>query len=469
MMEDKNIDELFREKLLNYEQEPPAYLLVNILDGAAGARRKRIAFFWKVAGVAAALLLAFAAGWQLKYLNHETVDQQVVANQNASPETKSAISAIPEAKKMLTKIQEYNRLASEASEKIKSGKKLLAAVRSSFQEKIASPDTFLSTGIDESGSLHQIKIMPVRIGRNEQNTNELQYKMTGRPISNQQMMAVDRQIVEQNRQMATAQNAARKKGQWSVGAQVSPAFSVSRSNHSAQYASNMLNASSTSPVELGGGISVEYKPLKHWSLQSGVYYAGLGQTSGNSSNLNGKNYALADFGSAKLNTPVNIDALSNKMSMNSTAGVIEFNSIPSGIVLATNLEDKSLATAVMASDARFTQNFQYIEIPLYLRYTLLDSRFDVEMLGGFSSNVLVGNDTYMQSGNSTSRVGKTKDMEAVNYSGTLGLGLKYGLSKRVFLNVEPRIKYYLNSLNSNASVTYKPYTIGVYTGISYQF
>jgi len=66
-------------------------------------------------------------------------------------------------------------------------------------------------------------------------------------------------------------------------------------------------------------------------------------------------------------------------------------------------------------------------------------------------------------------IGKTKDMESVAYSGSLGLGLKYGLSKRFYLNVEPRIKYYLNSLNSNSSVSYKPYTIGVYTGLSYQF
>jgi len=51
----------------------------------------------------------------------------------------------------------------------------------------------------------------------------------------------------------------------------------------------------------------------------------------------------------------------------------------------------------------------------------------------------------------------------------LGMGFKYGLSRRISLNVEPRIKYYLNSLNSNSSVTYKPYTIGVFTGLSYEF
>jgi hypothetical protein len=124
---------------------------------------------------------------------------------------------------------------------------------------------------------------------------------------------------------------------------------------------------------------------------------------------------------------------------------------------------------VVVSDARFIQNFEYIEVPLYLRYTVLDSKFDVEMVGGFSSNLLVGNETYMESAVGRSLVGSTKDMETMNYSGTLGVGFKYGISRHLSLNVEPRVKYFLNSLNSNSSVTYKPYTIGVFTGLSYEF
>ena len=155
--------------------------------------------------------------------------------------------------------------------------------------------------------------------------------------------------------------------------------------------------------------------------------------------------------------------------MNSTAGVIELKGVPSQLVLGSKLESNSVTPAVFASDVQFTQNFEYIEIPLCLRYTLIDSRIGVEMMGGFSSNLLVGNETYMQGTTGKSLVGSTKDMEPINYSGTMGVGLKYSLSKRLFLNVEPRVKYYLNSLNSNSSVSYKPYTIGVFTGLSYQF
>jgi hypothetical protein len=233
----------------------------------------------------------------------------------------------------------------------------------------------------------------------------------------------------------------------------------------------MLNSSTNNPVDLGGGISVEVKTGKRWSVQSGIYYSALGQSSGNSSYGVQKDNSFADAGHASdyFNTNVSIESGSNKMLMNSSAGVIEFSGIPSGIEIAANPEESKMSTAAVVSDARFVQNFEYIEIPLYLRYTLVDSRFDMEMLGGFSSNFLVGNQTFMESDGKNNLIGKTQDMETVNYSGTIGLGLKYGLSKHLFLNVEPRVKYYLNSLNNSSEVTYKPYTIGVFSGLSYEF
>ena len=469
MKEDKNIDELFREKLQNHEQEPPAYILENVLAGVAGTRRKRRLVLWRVAGVAAALLLAFVAGWQVNYMNRETTKQPIVVNRNSFPETKEAIRVIPENKITPENSQKIQVAVTKPSNKTELNKKLLAVNPDSRKEKIASDEKITNARIDRPGSLHPLKTRIRLINNNEQFANALHEMKVDIPTGQKKEQSIDQQIVEQNQLLLLAQNEIQKKGRWLVGAQVSPAYSVNRGNHSSQYASNMLNSSIGSPVDLGGGVSVEYKPGKRWSVQSGVYYAGLGQTSGNTSNSNKDGvYAVAP-GNGYFNTPVNIVANTNTMTMNSNAGVIELKSIPSGIVIGNSLEDKTMASAVVVSSATFIQNFQYIEIPLYLRYNVLDSRFDIDLLGGLSSNVLVGNDTYMEGSSGKTLVGKTQDMQAMNYSGTLGLGLKYGLSKRIFLNVEPRIKYYLNSLNSNVDVSYKPYTIGVFTGISYQF
>jgi len=487
MMKDKNIDEVFRDKLLNYEQEPPAYILENIHANTASVRRNRKIVFWRMAGVAAAILLAFVAGWQINFDSGKVTKPQTIVNLNSTLETddlkqiaspditnKTSIASLGVATKRLdTHLTETTQHVSPGTSS--------ESVRNETSEIISTPKSIKYSSTNESGLITEKKeftsLMPIKklyrlIFQETVSTGNLQEIESNHSPDNLAEKSIDQQIMEQNKQLLLTQIDGQEKRRWLVGAQVSPAYSVSRGSHEKQYASNMLNSDPNNPVDLGGGLSVEYKSGKRWSLQSGVYYSGMSQASGNSnySSGRGNDYAFAvDKGSEYLNTSVSVDASNNKIMMNSTAGVIELSGTNSGIVLGTNIEDKTLVSAVVVSDVRFVQNFEYIEIPLYLRYTILDSRFDVEMLGGFSSNLLVGNQTFMESNSGKSLVGKTKDMETVNYSGTLGLGFKYGLSNRIFLNVEPRIKYFLNSLSNNSSVNYKPYTIGVYTGISYQF
>ena len=169
MKKDRNIDELFREKLLNYEQEPPAYLLENILAGAARARRNRKIVFWRVAGVAAALLLAFVAGWQMKYLNSGAVDQTVVVNQNSTSGPKSAITVFPE-----TNIQEIQAVANnETSGKTHPDNKLQATKLNGSSEETISVFSDVTIRTDESIVLRPINALKRLIANNELFANVL--------------------------------------------------------------------------------------------------------------------------------------------------------------------------------------------------------------------------------------------------------------------------------------------------------
>lgn len=470
MKKDQNLDDLFREKLLNYEQEPPKHLLENILAGVAGRRRKRKLVYLRIAGVAAAILLAFIAGWELNDSNINSGVQPVAVLEKTTSQTETKINnpIASQALKVTREAQQAPNKRNEYSQSV-THTKLIAKISDASQEKKPVTEIAINIQTVQSEIVSPLKILTPRINGNNQTALHLQEKLVPVAKTEQEELSIDQQIMNQNKQMLTAQNEKTKKNRWMVGAQVAPAYNVERSSHSQIYASNMLGSTSGKPVDLGAGISVQYKSGKRWSFQSGVYYSALGQTSGNSSSFSEANYAMANNGSQSYYAPVNIDANSSKMTMNSSAGVIQFSSIPSGVILGANSADKSMVSAVIVSNAQFTQNFDYLEIPMILRYALIDSKFNVEMIGGFSSNLLVGNQTYMEGSNYRSLVGKTMDMQTFNYSGTLGLGLKYGLSKRIFLNVEPRVKYFLNSLNSNSSVTYKPYTIGVFTGLSYQF
>ena len=471
MRKDKNLDELFRDKLLNYEQEPPAYLLDNILSTVAGERRKKKMIFWRVAGVAAALLIAFVAGWQLNDGDLPEMKQADLVGQSSTPKQSPEIRIQSERVMPAQEIAPANtslasNVAMAAPQRIQS--------RSIDQNPKSGETTFTAQSTPIASNNESLLMKPLKslyrmIKPETESSNTLQAMKSNENSRALIQKTIDQQIMEQNKRMLTAENTSEEKVRWLVGAQVSPEYNVSRGSQSRSYASNMLRSSSANQVDLGGGISVEYKKGKRWSLQSGVYYSGLGQSSGNSSGSGSKDMQYSGAGSNYFNTPVSMAPNSNRMSMNSNAGVIELSKIPSGLVVGNSLEDKTLNSAVIVSSTNFIQNFDYIEIPLYLRYTLIDAKFDVVMLGGFSSNVLVGNQIFVEDSSGKSLVGKTKDMEALNYSGTLGLGIKYELSNRLFLNVEPRMKYYLNSLNSNSEVTYKPYTIGVFTGLSYEF
>jgi hypothetical protein len=456
MKDINDIDELFRAKLQNFEKEPPGHILENILSGTtSGTRRKKIAV-WRIVAVAAMLLLAFLAGWQYNLQINRNLNHTAKTTQNAVEESSQKNIALSETATNTisgSPVQKTTAQNQRMDEKSRSDKtapetmKFFLVVNDRSQEikPIQSLSGSIQTSSDPEFRLHQKK------------TNDLPVK------------SIDQQIMEQNQQMLMAQTSVKEKGKWLMGAQVSPSYNVSNGSQTKQYSMNMLTTESTNQVDLGAGLTVEYKPGKRWSLQSGVYYSGLSQTSQNSVNKNSQNSLVSNGASDYLNTKLNVDAKTNKISMNSPAGVIEFNTIPTQLVIGKNIEANSMASAVFVSEAQFTQSFDYIEIPLYLRYTLLDTRFDIEMLGGLSSNVLVGNQAYLENSSGKIEIGKTQDMAPLNYSGTVGIGFKYGLSKSIFLNLEPRFKYYLNSLNSNDAVTYKPYTINIFTGLSYQF
>ena len=451
-----NIDELFRTKLQNFEKEPPGHILENILSGApSGVKRNKIAV-WRIITVAAMLLLALVAGWQYNLQFNRNLNQTAKTTQNAiegsshknvSP-SGSSTTIISGTQIQKTTAQNQLRVEKSQSEKT----------------AVETMTSFLVSN-DGSQAINPIQSLSGTIKTSTEPDWRLEHKKT----NDLPVKSIDQQIMEQNQQLLMSQNSEKGKGKWLMGAQVSPSYNVNNGSQSKQYSMNMMTSESTNQVDLGAGLTVEYKPGKRWSLQSGVYYSGVSQTSQNSVNKSPQNSLVSDGASDYLNTKLNVDAKTNKISMNSPAGVIEFNTIPTQLVIGKNIEANSLASAVFVSEAQFTQSFDYIEIPLYLRYTLLDTRFGIEMLGGLSSNVLVGNQAYLENSSGKIDIGKTQEMAPLNYSGTVGIGFKYGLSKSIFLNLEPRFKYYLNSLNNNESVTYKPYTINIFTGLSYQF
>ena len=106
---------------------------------------------------------------------------------------------------------------------------------------------------------------------------------------------------------------------------------------------------------------------------------------------------------------------------------------------------------------------------MILRYRLVDRRLGFNLLGGLSTNFLVGSNAYFQQGDNREYIGTTGDLKTVNYSSVLGLGLQFSIKPNFHINMEPTFRYYLNSINTGSGIGSHPYSLGFYTGISYSF
>lgn len=156
--------------------------------------------------------------------------------------------------------------------------------------------------------------------------------------------------------------------------------------------------------------------------------------------------------------------------MNSSAGVVNMKTTPKGAAIATYTETiDARNTNTLNTNGEFSQEFEFVEIPLYLRYSVLDKKFGIELLGGVNAGLVIGNNAYIDNDFGKQNVGSTEDISRINLSGTVGLGVNYALGKHFSLAMEPRFNYYLNSINTNPNVNYKPYRLGFYTGIYYEF
>jgi opacity protein-like surface antigen len=93
----------------------------------------------------------------------------------------------------------------------------------------------------------------------------------------------------------------------------------------------------------------------------------------------------------------------------------------------------------------------------------------LELITGVNAGIVVGNNSFLNNQYGLQNVGETRDISTFNVSGTLGLGFNYALSKHFSVALEPRYNYYLNSINTSSSVDFKPYRIGLYTGLTYEF
>jgi hypothetical protein len=115
------------------------------------------------------------------------------------------------------------------------------------------------------------------------------------------------------------------------------------------------------------------------------------------------------------------------------------------------------------------QSFSYLELPVSLKYKVIDKIIGINVIGGISYNLLVNNSAYTVVEGSKYLIGETEGLNPVSVSSSLGMGMEYKVSENFSLNLEPTFRYYLNPFNSTVSSGIHPYSFGLFSGLSYKF
>jgi hypothetical protein len=255
-----------------------------------------------------------------------------------------------------------------------------------------------------------------------------------------------------------------KINRWSVTAMASPTYYL-RPELSSNDIANQINSSEQSKISYSGGVSFAYKISKKLSIQSGLYYSSIGNEVDGINSFAG--FRQYDYTKGDHNFEV-LTSSGRIYTENSDVFLLD-NSGDRVLTRYTNdVFDPTKANLSYINNSLF-QNFSYLEMPVILRYKLIDKSIDFNLIGGLSYNLLVNNTVRTVVDGSKYNIGKTAGLNPFMVSSSMGMGIEYSLSEKFSLNLEPTFRYYLNPFGEIPGLKTHPYSFGVFSGLSYKF
>ena len=506
MKDKKNIDQLFKDGFKNFEATPSARVWENIQTELKKEKRNRkpIPLWIKYGGIAALLALMVTLGNlvfnPLESPSNSVTDDKVVEvdkeinheNSKNSYQTTETQIATEDIKEVI------NQKTDGASNKALPNKKEVLPTEQSAKVLIASDNINAKSKSQNLQTKNVLKEknhnydsedrIAVVNRSSEKNETSKNYKYAtenvvknGKVIADsegQRILALDKPILsekdqspngdikesdakksileaiaedEKSNKKALDTKNQKPEHRWNITPNVAPVYYSSLGNGSS-IDPDFSNNPQKGDVNMSFGLQVSYALNDRLSVRTGVNNVDL-------------SYSTADIliGTGPVSMGLrSVDYGNNQM----VVTAINRSSLNQGGTLTNGFGDVTLKSS--GSDARLIQNINYFEVPLELKYALINNKFGVNVIGGVSTLFLGNNKISVTSENFSSVLGAANNLTDVSFSTNVGLGLDYKLSKRFILNVEPMFKYQLNPYTDSA-VNFKPYYLGVYSGLSFKF
>ena len=256
---------------------------------------------------------------------------------------------------------------------------------------------------------------------------------------------------------------AKKDNRWSLTAMASPMYYLRPGTTAGDFQGSFPLEQSR--VSYSGGVGFSYKISRKLSIQSGLYYSSVGNEVDNIRSFTG--FRQFDYTKGDHNFEVHTSS-GIILTENPDVFLTDYMSERVVTMYGRDVFDPAKANLPALGNSLF-QNFGYIEMPVMLRYKLIDRGIDFNLIGGMSYNLLVSNSVHAMVDGSRYDIGKTAGLNNFLVSSSLGMGMEYTLNDKISLNLEPTFRYYLNPFSNLGSVTSNPYSFGIFSGLSYRF
>ena len=494
MKKNKNIDELFKERFKNFEASPSPDVW-NKIQAKLKEKddRKVIPLWFKLGGVAALFALLFTIGNSILNIPLNKINDSIVNENSIEINTEKANNTIVD-----NNVIQNNIVSTEDNNEVKSTKKLLI--------KKASNSTNNSNGADRSETTVASNNKKARISRKKtkkdliqssessiqnqesvaKETSNLIDKSENQLINqdveinkNIEVVAVNKNINDtsetslstESKELVKEENKKSifdaiketsegevviskldntPQNRWEVTPNVAPVYYNSLTEGSSidpSFSDNPKNGD----LNIAYGVKVSYNLNKRLSMRSGV------------SNVN-LSYSTTglDIGTG----PVSASTASIEYSSRNNVTIV----VDKGALLNQNPEDTfgNITPKSTNGEPLLNQKISYYEMPLELNYTLINKNFGISVIGGFSALLLGNNEVSIEAGDFNEVLGEASNLSSLSFTTNVGLGLNYSFSKKLMFNIEPMFKYQLNPY-TDSSVNFKPYYLGIYSGLSFKF
>lgn len=492
--DEKNIDRLFQEQFKDFEATPDNSVWNNIEAKLNEEKERKIVpfpFWLKLAGTAAAVAIITVGLFTL--FNNTT--EISIQNKNSVVDTnteKSNVSETDNTTKKTNVIKDNSNTTNAIVRSNQTNNNTKVTEKAEPTSRLSQPSVTVATTynnqhqknnsnketqrISENNKPESIAmqrsnprfLLPVTTSTSEENSSNLTNKQNGivstdiidekaiDSVSNDSTAVAATtldDILNKEKEDNEEDEATAVAKRWMVAPNMAPVYYNSLSGGS-PISNDFSNNDKTGKFNLSYGINVGVQLSKKISLRSGINKVQYGYNTNNVFYSNNKTARFSE--AANQNSNINY-------SNSGEAVLLSGNNMPEYTIASiesNNYSGKQNGTLI--------QNIDYLEVPFELQYNLIDKKFGLHITGGFSTLLLNNNEILLQTTDDMiTNIGEANNINDVNFSTNIGLGMNYSFTQNLLLNVEPMFKYQLNAFsNSNG---FNPYSLGIYTGFSFRF